>query len=134
MSVSLLDPRQLSIHDYMYQLPPERIAPEPLPHRDQSRLLVSRGRELTDRTFRDLPGELPTDALLVFNDTKVVRARLFCQKPTGGIIELFCLEPVTPHCAIEPAMQQTGECVWKCLVGNGKRWKSGPVTLQFEAL
>jgi len=133
MPISLLDPRQLSIHDYTYQLPPERIAPEPLPQRDQSRLLVSRGGELTDRIFQDLPAELPADALLVFNDTKVVRARLFCQKLTGGVIELFCLEPVAPHRAIEPAMQQTGECVWKCLVGNGKRWKSGLVTLEFEA-
>ncbi|QNH63253.1 S-adenosylmethionine:tRNA ribosyltransferase-isomerase [Hymenobacter sediminicola] len=127
------DPRQLSIHDYTYQLPPERIAPEPLPQRDQSRLLVYRQGVIQDQTFQGLPAELPTDALLVFNDTKVVRARLFCHKPTGGLIELFCLEPVAPHRAIEPAMQQTGECVWKCLVGNGKRWKSGPVTLEFTA-
>ncbi|SHK62275.1 S-adenosylmethionine:tRNA ribosyltransferase-isomerase [Hymenobacter psychrotolerans] len=133
MSTSLpADPRQLSIHDYTYQLPPERIAPEPLAQRDQSRLLVSRHGALHDLTFQELPAQLPPDALLVFNDTKVVRARLFCHKPTGGIIELFCLEPVAPHRAIEPAMQQTGACVWKCLVGNGKRWKSGPVTLEFE--
>ncbi|SHI57446.1 S-adenosylmethionine:tRNA ribosyltransferase-isomerase [Hymenobacter daecheongensis DSM 21074] len=127
------DPRQLSIHDFTYQLPPERIAPEPLPDRDQSRLLVYRGGTITDQRFAQLPQVLPPDALLVFNDTKVVRARLFCQKPTGGLIELFCLEPVAPHRAIEPAMQQTGSCVWKCLVGNGKRWKTGPVTLEFMA-
>jgi len=127
------DPRQLSIHDFTYQLPPERIAAEPLPNRDQSRLLVSRGGQITDRHFYDLPAELPSHSLLIFNDTKVVRARLFCQKPTGGVVELFCLEPVAPHRAIEPAMQQTGRCVWKCLVGNGKRWKSGPVTLAFAA-
>lgn len=133
MSTSLpADPRQLSIHDYTYQLPPERIAPEPLSQRDQSRLLVSRQGVLQDLSFQELPAQLPAEALLVFNDTKVVRARLFCHKPTGGIIELFCLEPVAPHRAIEPAMQQTGSCVWKCLVGNGKRWKSGPVTLEFE--
>lgn len=130
---TVLDPRQISIHDYTYELPAARIAPEPLAQRDQSKLLVWRSGELTDRTFQDLPNELPSDSLLVFNDTKVVRARLFCQKPTGGLIELFCLEPVAPHRAIEPAMQQTGSCVWKCLVGNGKRWKSGPVTLEFEA-
>ncbi|GAA3999362.1 S-adenosylmethionine:tRNA ribosyltransferase-isomerase [Hymenobacter fastidiosus] len=127
------DPRQLSIHDFTYQLPPERIAPEPLPDRDQSRLLVYRGGTLQDQCFQDLPAELPQNALLVFNDTKVVRARLFFHKPTGGLIELFCLEPVAPHRAIEPAMQQTGSSVWKCLVGNGKRWKGGPVTLEFEA-
>lgn len=127
------NPRQLSIHDFTYQLPPERIAPEPLPQRDQSRLLVYRQGQLTDRRFYELPAELPAGSLLVFNDTKVVRARLFAHKPTGGIIELFCLEPVAPHRAIEPAMQQTGSCVWKCLVGNGKRWKSGPVLLEFMA-
>jgi S-adenosylmethionine:tRNA ribosyltransferase-isomerase len=126
------DPRQLSIHDFTYQLPPERIAPEPLPDRDQSRLLLYQGGELTDRRFQELPGLLPPDSLLVFNDTKVVRARLFAHKPTGGLVELFCLEPVAPHKAIEPAMQQTESCVWKCLVGNGKRWKSGPVLLEFE--
>ncbi|MBC8083401.1 MAG: S-adenosylmethionine:tRNA ribosyltransferase-isomerase, partial [Hymenobacter sp.] len=133
MSIPTTDPRLLSIHDYTYQLPPDRIAPEPLPDRDQSRLLVYRDGHLTNQTFRDLPAELPADTLLVFNDTKVVQARLLCHKPTGGQLELFCLEPVAPHRAIEPAMQQTGECVWKCLVGNGKRWKSGLVRLEFQA-
>ncbi|MBC6606650.1 S-adenosylmethionine:tRNA ribosyltransferase-isomerase [Hymenobacter sp. BT188] len=125
------DPRQLSIQDFTYELPPGRIAPEPLPNRDQSRLLVYRGGQISDQRFHELPSELPPGALLVFNDTKVVRARLFCQKPTGGLVELFCLEPVAPHRAVEPAMQQTGNCIWKCLVGNGKRWKSGPVQLAF---
>ena len=127
------DPRTLSIHDFTYDLPPGRIAAEPLPDRAASRLLVSRGGSLEDRHFADLPAALPPGALLVFNDTKVVRARLFCHKPTGAVVELFCLEPVAPHTALEPAMQQTGTCVWRCLVGNGKRWKDGPVTLDFEA-
>ncbi|MCB2407529.1 S-adenosylmethionine:tRNA ribosyltransferase-isomerase [Hymenobacter lucidus] len=125
------DPRLLSIHDFTYQLPAARIAPEPLPNRDQSQLLVYRAGTIQDQRFTDLPAELPADALLVFNNTKVVRARLFCQKPTGGIVELFCLEPVAPHRAVELAMQQTGSCAWKCLVGNGKRWKSGPVQVAF---
>jgi len=127
------DPRQLSIHDFTYELPAERIASEPLPDRAASRLLVSRGGAISDRQFRELPGELPAGSLLIFNDTRVVRARLFARRPSGGQVELFCLEPVAPHRAIEPAMQQTGECTWKCLVGNGKRWKSGPVTIEFEA-
>ncbi|WP_045687826.1 S-adenosylmethionine:tRNA ribosyltransferase-isomerase [Hymenobacter sp. AT01-02] len=132
MSVPAIpDPRQLSIHDFTYELPAERIAPEPLPDRDQSRLLYYQGGTIHDQQFQDLPSLLPPSTLLVFNDTKVVRARLFAQKPTGGIVELFCLEPVAPHRAIEPAMQQTGSCVWKCLVGNGKRWKSGAVQLEF---
>ena len=129
----MIDSRLLSIHDYTYALPAGRIAPEPLSDRDQSRLLVYRGGDVTDQTFHNLPAELPEDTLLVFNDTKVVQARLFCRKPTGGQIELFCLEPVAPHRAIELAMQQTGGCVWKCLVGNGKRWKDGPVLLDFRA-
>ena len=126
-------PQALSIHDFSYPLPPERIAAEPLSDRAASRLLVSRGGVIEDKTFTDLPAELPPGAMLVFNDTKVVRARLFCQKPTGAIVELFCLEPVAPHTALEPAMQQTAACTWRCLVGNGKRWKDGPVTLAFEA-
>ena len=125
------DPRQLSIHDFTYSLPPGRIAPEPLPDRTASRLLVSRGGGISDRHFRDLPGELPAGALLVFNDTRVVRARLLARRPTGGQVELFCLEPVAPHRSLELALQQTGQCTWRCLVGNGRRWKDGPVTLEF---
>lgn len=133
MSALSPDPRQLSIHDFTYQLPPERIAPEPLPNRDQSKLLLYQQGQLSNQQFQQLPALLPPDSLLVFNDTKVVRARLFARRPTGGLVELFCLEPVAPHSAIEPAMQQTGSCEWKCLVGNGKRWKEGPVTLDFSA-
>jgi S-adenosylmethionine:tRNA ribosyltransferase-isomerase len=130
MSASV-DPRLLSIQDYTYELPAGRIAPAPLPDRDASRLLVYRQGALADHRFHELPGQLPPDALLVFNNTKVVRARLYLHKPSGGQIELFCLEPVAPHRAIEPAMQQTGECTWRCLVGNGKRWKTGPVQVEF---
>ncbi len=133
MSATTPDPRSISIFDYTYTLPPERIAPAPLPNRDQSKLLVYRVGHITDQVFNHLPQELPANSLLVFNDTKVVQARLFCHKPTGGQVELFCLEPVAPHRAVELAMQQTGESVWKCLVGNGKRWKSGPVLLEFTA-
>ncbi|RTQ50094.1 S-adenosylmethionine:tRNA ribosyltransferase-isomerase [Hymenobacter gummosus] len=126
-----VDPRLLSIQDYTYELPAGRIAPAPLPNRDASRLLVYRRGQIADHGFRELPAQLPPDALLVFNNTKVVRARLYLHKPSGGQIELFCLEPVAPQRAIEPAMQQTSECVWRCLVGNGKRWKTGPVQATF---
>ncbi|MBF9238212.1 S-adenosylmethionine:tRNA ribosyltransferase-isomerase [Hymenobacter sp. BT683] len=124
-------PRHLSIHDFTYPLPAERIAPEPLPDRAASKLLVSRNGEISDKSFRDLPQELPAGALLVFNDTRVVRARLLARRPTGGQVELFCLEPVAPHRSLELALQQTGQCTWRCLVGNGRRWKDGPVTLDF---
>ncbi|WP_236668774.1 S-adenosylmethionine:tRNA ribosyltransferase-isomerase [Hymenobacter rubidus] len=125
------DPRQISIHDFTYPLPAERIAPEPLPDRAASRLLVSRDGVISDKTFRDLPGELPADSLLIFNDTRVVRARLLARRPTGGQVELFCLEPVAPHRSLELALQQTGSCTWRCLIGNGRRWKAGPVRLEF---
>ena len=125
------DPRELSIHDFAYSLPAGRIAPEPLPDRAASRLLVSRDGHITDKVFRDLPGELPAGALLIFNDTRVVRARLLARRPTGGLVELFCLEPVAPHRSLELALQQTARCTWRCLVGNGRRWKDGPVTLDF---
>ncbi|SFQ73332.1 S-adenosylmethionine:tRNA ribosyltransferase-isomerase [Hymenobacter arizonensis] len=125
-------PRHLSIQDFTYPLPAERIASEPLPDRTASRLLVSRNGTLTDKHFRDLPHELPAGAMLVFNDTRVVRARLLARRPTGGQVELFCLEPVAPHRSLELALQQTGQCTWRCLVGNGRRWKEGPVLLEFE--
>ena len=132
MSLPPSAPAQLRIQDFHYELPAARIAPEPLPDRAASHLLVSRAGVLTDKVFRDLPGELPPDALLIFNDTQVVRARLLAHRPTGGAVELFCLEPVAPHRALEPALQQTGAATWRCLVGNGRRWKSGPVTLNFS--
>ncbi len=133
MPTPLPDPHQLRIQDFHYDLPAGRIAPAPLADRAASRLLVSRGGVISDKTFRDLPDELPADSLLIFNDTRVVRARLLAQRPTGGAVELFCLEPVAPHRALEPALQQTGAATWRCLVGHGRRWKSGPVSLDFQA-
>ncbi|WP_439879970.1 S-adenosylmethionine:tRNA ribosyltransferase-isomerase [Pontibacter sp. MBLB2868] len=128
----MTDPKKLAIKDFVYELPDERIAKFPLPERDQSKLLQYRKGEISDHTFTDLPELLPPHSLLLFNDTKVVQARLLLQKETGGTVEIFCLEPVAPHREVQLAMQQTGSCTWKCLVGNNKRWKSGPVKLHFE--
>jgi len=129
---ALPNPRSLSIHDFTYPLPAGRIAAEPLPDRASSQLLVSKGGQLSDKHFRDLGEELPAGTLLIFNDTRVVRARLLAHRPTGGQVELFCLEPVAPHRSLELTLQQTGRCTWRCLVGNGRRWKEGPVTLSFQ--
>lgn len=126
------DPKKLAIKDFVYDLPEERIAKFPLPVRDQSKLLHYRQGQIIDHTFTALPTLLPPNTLLVFNDTKVVQARLLMQKETGGLVEIFCLEPVAPHREVQLAMQQTGSCTWKCLVGNNKRWKGGPVHLYFE--
>ncbi|MER2995987.1 S-adenosylmethionine:tRNA ribosyltransferase-isomerase [Pontibacter populi] len=126
------DPKKLAIKDFVYELPDERIAKFPLPERDQSKLLFYKSGTINDQTFTDLPELLPANTLLVFNDTKVVQARLLFQKETGGIVEIFCLEPVKPHTEVQLAMQQTSSCTWKCLVGNNKRWKSGKLYLYFE--
>jgi S-adenosylmethionine:tRNA ribosyltransferase-isomerase len=126
------NPKNLAIKDFVYELPDERIAKYPLPERDQSRLLFYSRQTIADHTFTDLPKLLPAGALLVFNNTKVVQARLLFQKETGGIVEIFCLEPVEPHREVQLAMQQTASCTWKCLVGNNKRWKGGPLKLYFE--
>ncbi|RNI31021.1 S-adenosylmethionine:tRNA ribosyltransferase-isomerase [Rufibacter latericius] len=118
-------PRQLSITDFTYTLPEESIAQYPLENRDQSKLLLYKKGRISDGQFRDLPAALPANSLLVFNDTKVVQARLRFQKSTGGMIELFCLEPLEPVREVQQAMQQTYSVVWKCLVGNNKRWRDG---------
>jgi S-adenosylmethionine:tRNA ribosyltransferase-isomerase len=128
----MTDPKKLAIKDFVYELPDERIAKFPLPERDQSKLLYYKSGTIADHTFTELPELLPADTLLVFNDTKVVQARLLYQKETGGIVEIFCLEPVKPHAEVQLAMQQTESCTWKCLVGNNKRWKSGKLYLHFE--
>ncbi|MBD1397849.1 S-adenosylmethionine:tRNA ribosyltransferase-isomerase [Pontibacter sp. JH31] len=127
-----INPKNLAIKDFVYELPDERIAKFPLPERDQSKLLYYKNHRIADYTFTELPDLLPAGSLLVFNNTKVVQARLIFQKPTGGAVEIFCLEPVKPHREVQLAMQQTRSCTWKCLVGNNKRWKEGPLKIFFE--
>ena len=123
------DPHRLRIADFAYPLPNARIARHPLPERDHARLLVSRGAEpLSDHLFRDLPALLTPGALLVFNDTRVVRARLRFRKESGTAIEVFCLEP--DQQPLEVALRQTGAVTWRCLIGNRKKWRDGaPLTL-----
>lgn len=128
----MTDPKKLAIKDFIYDLPEERIAKFPLPERDQSKLLQYSSGQITDYSFTDLPRLLLPHTMLVFNNTKVVQARLLFQKETGGLVEIFCLEPEAPYREVQLAMQQTGNCTWKCLVGNNKRWKSGHVQLRFD--
>ena len=125
------DPKALKIKDFFYHLPEGRIAKFPLPDRAASRLLFYQGGKIKDKTFRDLPELLPAGSLLVFNNTKVVQARLFFKRPSGATIEIFCLEPVAPVTDMQLAMQRTGSCTWKCLVGNAKRWKEDTLQLSF---
>ena len=119
---------QIHIEDYNYPLPDERIAKYPLPERDASKLLHYRDGVVEDHCFRDLPSLLPQGALMVFNDTKVVPARLHFQRESGAHIEVFVLEPLQPAEYVS-AFAATESCVWKCVIGNAKRWKGGLIGL-----
>ena len=114
---------ELHIEDYSYSLPDERIAKYPLSERDASKLLIYRDGQVRERVFRSLSEELPAGALMVFNDTKVVPARLFFRRPTGAHIEIFCLEPDTPA-EYNTIFAATACCRWKCVIGNSKRLKT----------
>jgi S-adenosylmethionine:tRNA ribosyltransferase-isomerase len=112
----------LSILEFNYDLPDSSVAKYPLPERDQSKLLVWRKNELSDHRFIELPELLPEGSMLVFNNTRVIHARLNFTKSTGAKIEIFCLEPTSPHDYVL-SFAQTTSCRWKCMVGNLKRWK-----------
>ncbi|MBO7117627.1 MAG: S-adenosylmethionine:tRNA ribosyltransferase-isomerase [Bacteroidales bacterium] len=119
---------QIKIEDYNYPLDDSRIAKYPLAERDASKLLHYKNATVQEYTFRDLPSLLPAGALMVFNDTKVVPARMFFQRETGAHIEIFCLEPVSPP-EYNTIFASTECCRWKCVVGNLKRWKNDVLSL-----
>lgn len=124
-----MQPQQISIDDYDYPLPDSSIAAHPLRERDRCRLLVRHSDgTLSDRIFADLPALLPKGALLIYNNTRVINARLKMRKPTGAVIEVFCLEPHTPA-DYACNFASTDGCSWHCIVGNSKRWKEGEVSL-----
>ena len=112
----------IKIEDYNYPLPDERIAKYPLPQRDASKLLVYKDGKPVESVFRNLPDYLPDGALMVFNDTKVVPARMHFLRDSGAHIEIFCLEPVSPA-EYNTIFAATEKCSWKCVIGNSKRWK-----------
>lgn len=116
--------QQIRIEDYNYSLPDERIAKFPLSKRDESKLLLYREGRIGESVFKHLPDYLPEGCLMVFNNTRVIQARLLFQKETGARIEVFCLEPVEPR-DYALIFQQTRRCSWTCLVGNLKKWKEG---------
>ncbi len=124
-------PEHLKIEDFDYPLPPERIAQFPLDIRDSSKLLIWKEGTINETAFSQVDQHIQENSILVFNDTKVIRARLIFTKSTGATIEIFCLEPVLPTAEIQGAFQQTGGCTWCCLVGNAKRWKDGNLRKEF---
>lgn len=118
------NPRHIHISEFNYPLPDERIAKFPLPVRDQSKLLVYCHGEISADTFSSLPDYLPSGSLMIFNNTKVIQARLHFRKETGALIEVFCLEPAQPN-DYALNFQQTEHAAWLCMVGNLKKWKEG---------
>ena len=125
----MIDVKHITIDDYDYPLPEERIAKYPLAERDASNLLVLKDNQIEKSQFRNLGNFLPKEALLVFNETKVIRARLQFHKATGSRIEVFCLEPEQDY---QVAFAATSPVKWKCLVGNAKRWKEGKLSMRLN--
>lgn len=114
---------EIRIEDFNYPLPDSRIAKYPLPQRDASKLLFMHGGKIEDHVFSEIPTLLDKDSLMVFNETRVVPARLHFQRETGAHIEIFCLEPVEPS-EYNLSFAASSTCRWKCVIGNAKRWKS----------
>ncbi len=119
------DPRNIKINSYYYDLPEERIAKFPLEERDSSKLLIYKYGHITEDVFRNIAKHLSDKSFMIINETRVIQARLIFRKETGAKIEIFCLEPLQPFTDIQRAYQVKENAVWKCFVGNSKRWKSG---------
>lgn len=115
---------EISIKDYTYSLPEEKIAKYPLPNREDSKILIFQDNKVRDSKFSNLDELLPKDSLMVLNNTKVVPARLFFRKDSGAHIEIFCLEPQIPY-EYNASFAATESCSWRCIIGNSKRWKGG---------
>lgn len=127
-----MHPKRLFIKDFIYNLPEEKIAKYPLAERDESKLLIYKNGSITTDIYYNLEAHTPASSLLVFNNTKVVEARLLFKKSTGTVIELFCLEPGDQYPDITTAMLQKKKVTWKCLVGGAKKWKGEPLIMKLE--
>jgi len=118
-------PSSLKIEDYTYDLPNDRIAAYPLQERDASKLLIYKSGNIQEDVYRNVASHIPENSLLVFNQTKVVNARLLFKKDTGGLIEIFCLEPHSQYPEIQTALLQKNKVWWNCMVGGASKWKPG---------
>lgn len=126
-----MDTKHIKISDYNYPLPDERIAKFPLAQRDHSKLLIYKHGQVSEDVFYHLPDYLPSGALMVFNNTKVIQARMHFRKSTGALIEIFLMEPAAPV-DYEQIFQTRGHCSWRCMIGNLKKWKEGPLHREFD--
>lgn len=122
-----MHPKNLRIEDYTYPLPDDRIARHPLAKRDASKLLVYKDGAISDDIYRNIVRHIPSGSMMVFNQTKVVHARLLFKKPSGSTIEVFCLAPHAQYADIQTAMLQKNKVLWECLVGGAGKWKHGMV-------
>jgi S-adenosylmethionine:tRNA ribosyltransferase-isomerase len=120
-------PQEISINDYTYELPADRIAQHPLPERDASKLLIYKNGNISQDIYRNIAEYIPADSALIINNTRVVRARIYFEKPTGGIIEIFCLGPDPQYADMATAMGQRKKVLWNCLIGGASKWKAGQV-------
>lgn len=127
----MMETKDIRIEDYSYPLPDERIAKYPKEQRDRSKLLIYNKGSISEDTFYRLPAHLPTGSLMVFNNTKVIQARLHFRKETGALIEIFLLEPLLPA-DYECVFQTSGGCSWLCMIGNLKKWKEGVLSREIE--
>lgn len=125
-----MHPKDLSIKEFTYDLPDDRVAKYPLEERDASKLLVYRKGDIEEDTYRNIATHIPADTLIVFNQTKVVQARLLFRKETGGVIEVFCLEPHEQYADVQTAMQEKQKVWWKCMIGGASKWKHGLILEQ----
>lgn len=126
-----MDTKHIRISDYNYQLPNERIAKFPLTKRDSSKLLLYNHGIVSEGLFNQVPDFLPSEALMVFNNTKVIQARMHFRKDTGALIEIFLMEPALPI-DYEQIFQSHGHCAWRCMIGNLKKWKEGSLNREFN--
>ena len=124
-------PKNISIIDYAYTLPAEKIAPFPLQQRDASKLLIYKNDIIRQDIYKNIHSYLPEKSLLIFNNTKVIPARILFQKPTGSVIEIFCLEPYEPINEYNSIMQKKGTIKWKCMIGGAAKWKEGSLVKEF---
>ncbi len=122
-----MHPKEISIKDFSYELPEDIIAKYPLPNRDESKLLVYRKGKILHDTYLHIADYIPENSLLLFNNTRVVEARILFRKPSGGVVEVFCLEPNSDLPDINLALQQKGRVFWKCLIGGASKWKKAVV-------
>jgi S-adenosylmethionine:tRNA ribosyltransferase-isomerase len=122
--------REIDLKDYDYDLPADRIAQYPVNERDSSQLLIYKKDKILKDIFRNIDGYLTSGSLLIFNNTRVIRARILFRKRTGAAIEVFCIEPLSPS-EYESSFGSRGPVEWKCIIGNLKKWKTGEITTTF---